>query len=201
MIKELVTKLHTYLGLFFLVYLWLFSLTGLFLNHPSWGVNDYRQDSKWVESTTVIVPAQSGDRFSKAEYYLSTLQLEGELTGVRDLEKEKQFRFEVNTPGEAVKVRVNSDTGETQIRRKTTDTYGMLNQLHIFNGMQRFDKDKQSLTWFATILWFIAMDALAGALILMVLFGFYMWLQTRKLIGGLVSLLLGVFVTGLFLFL
>jgi len=125
--------------------------------------------------------------------------LKGELTGVRDLEKENQFRFEVNTPGEVVRVKVNSDTGETEIRRKTSGTYGMLNQLHIFNGMQRFDKEKETLTWFATTLWFIAMDALAVALILMVFFGFYMWIQTQKLAGGITSLLLGTLFAVLFL--
>lgn len=199
MIKELVTKLHTYLGLLFLAYLWLFSLTGLFLNHPSWGVNDYRQDSNWVESTTTLVPATTGDRFSKANYYLRKLHLEGELNGVRDLEKEHQFRFEVNKPGEVIRVRVNSDTGEVQIRHKNNGTYGMLNQLHIFNGMQRFDREKETLTWFATTLWFIAMDALAVALILMVLFGFFMWFQTRKLAGGIASLLLGTLFAVVFL--
>ena len=100
-----------------------------------------------------------------------------------------------------VKVRVNSDTGETQTRRKKSGSYEMLNQLHIFNGMVRFDKGKEKLTWFAITLWLIAMDGLAVALILMVFFGFYMWLQTRKLAGGVISLLLGIFLAVLFLFL
>ena len=179
----------------------MFSLTGLFLNHPNWGVNDYRLESQWVESTVTLTPPESGDRYSRAEHYLGQLQLEGELIGVRDLEEQNQFRFEVNRPGQVVRVKVNSDTGEAQIRRKTSDTYGMLNQLHIFNGMQRFDKEKEALTWLASTLWFIAMDALAAALILMVFFGVCMWLQTRKLVGGFISLLLGISVTGLFLFL
>ena len=40
-------KLHYYLGLYFLFFLWLFSLTGLILNHGSWamamGGNDRRE--------------------------------------------------------------------------------------------------------------------------------------------------------------
>ena len=29
-------KLHIYIGLYFLLFLWLFSISGLFLNHPPW---------------------------------------------------------------------------------------------------------------------------------------------------------------------
>jgi hypothetical protein len=34
-------KLHYYLGLYFLFFLWLFSATGLMLNHQQWFTNLY----------------------------------------------------------------------------------------------------------------------------------------------------------------
>ena len=34
-------KLHYYLGLYFLFFLWLFSLTGLMLNHQQWFTDLY----------------------------------------------------------------------------------------------------------------------------------------------------------------
>ena len=37
-------KLHYYLGLYFLFFLWLFSLTGLMLNHQQWFTGLYERD-------------------------------------------------------------------------------------------------------------------------------------------------------------
>jgi len=199
MLKKLLTKFHFYLGLFFLVDLWLFSLTGLFLNHPDWSVNEYRKESHWVETTESVTLAQSGDRFEKANYYLSELNLEGELSNVQ--EQENQFRFRVRRPRNEAQVTIHFDTGKVQLRKKSTDTYGVLNTLHIFNGMQRFDPGKEKLTWFATRLWVIAMDGLAVGLIVLVLTGCYMWSQTQKIVSGAVSLLLGLGTALVFLFL
>ncbi len=199
MIKSLLTKFHIYLGLFFLVYLWLFSLTGLFLNHPQWGVNEYRTTSQWVESTATVSVAQGGNRFEQTEHYLEQLGLEGELFGMQ--ERENQFRFSVRKAGDETQVTINPATGETKIRRKKADFYGIANSLHIFNGMKRFDPKKETLTWLATKLWVIAMDGLAVGLIIMILTGLYMWLQTKKIIGGAISLFLGTGIGIVFLLL
>ncbi|HEX6070876.1 MAG TPA: hypothetical protein VFZ18_13670, partial [Longimicrobiaceae bacterium] len=34
-------RLHYYLGLYFLLFIWLFSLTGLLLNHSDWGFAEF----------------------------------------------------------------------------------------------------------------------------------------------------------------
>ena len=60
---------------------------------------------------------------------------------------------------------------------------------------------KEYLTWYATRLWVISMDGLALGLILLVLTALYMWLQTKKIISGAISLLLGTGVAIVFLFL
>lgn len=199
MLKKLLTKFHIYLGLFFLVDLWLFSLTGLFLNHPKWSVNDYRKESRWIETTALVTPAQSGAPLKNAEHYLAQLDLTGEVSNLR--EQENQFRFSVRNPGSEAQVTIDPRTGDVRLRKKTTDAYGTLNTLHIFNGMQRFDPNKDNLTWIATRLWVIAMDSLAVGLIVLILTGCYMWLQTKKIVGGAVSLLLGTGLALLFLFL
>ena len=70
-------------GPLFVVDLWLLSVTGLFLNHPKWRVNDYRANSQWIESTVSLRPATGEDPLEKADQYLRALGLEGELMGVR----------------------------------------------------------------------------------------------------------------------
>ena len=201
MIKKLLTKSHIYLGLFFVIYLWLLSLTGLFLNHPKWRVNDYRASAKWVDTTVAVTLATGEDPLEKANHYLRELGLEGELLGVRHVEKENQFRFDVYRPGNTAKVRIDLESGEAKISRRQMNSIGILNQLHTFGEMKRFDPRKEHLTWYATRLWVLSMDGLALGLILMVLTALYMWLQTKKIISGAISLLLGTGVAIVFLFL
>ena len=201
MIKKLLTKSHIYLGLFFVIYLWLLSLTGLFLNHPKWRVNDYRASAKWVDTTVAVTLATGEDPLEKANHYLRELGLEGELLGVRDVEKENQCRFDVYRPGNTAKVRIDLESGEAKISRRQMNSIGILNQLHTFGEMKRFDPRKEHLTWYATRLWVISMDGLALGLILMVLTALYMWLQTKKIISGAISLVLGTGIAIVFLFL
>lgn len=101
------------------------------------------------------------------------------------------FRFSVRKPGIEVRLSVDTRTGDVNLREKKTDNYGALNTLHIFNGMQRFDPEKETLTWFATNLWVVVMDGIAVGIIIMILTGIYIWLKGKKnLIGGTVCLLL-----------
>ena len=49
-------KLHYYLGLYFLFFLWLFSLTGLMLNHQQWFTDLYeRRETSY--DTAIETPA------------------------------------------------------------------------------------------------------------------------------------------------
>ena len=201
MIKKVLTKSHIYLGLFFVIYLWLLSLTGLFLNHPKWRVNDYRASAKWIETTFAVTLAAGEDPLEKANHYLRELGLEGELLGVRDVEKEKQFRFDVYKPGNTAKVIIDLESSQARIRTRQMNSIGILNQLHTFGEMKRFDPKKENLTWFATRLWVISMDGLAVGLILLVLTALYMWFQSKKIISGAISLLLGTGIAIIFLFL
>lgn len=200
MIKSFLTKFHYHLGLFLLVYLWLFSLTGLFLNHPNWSVNDYRKESQWIDKTASVTPAGSSDLLKNAENYLEQLDLKGEVSNLRA--EENLFRFNVRKPGIEVRLTIDTNKGDVQLREKKTDNYGALNTLHIFNGMQRFDPKKEHLTWYATKLWVIAMDGLAIGIIILIFTGFYIWLKTKKnLISGTVCLLLGTILAIMFLYL
>jgi len=38
-------RLHYYLGLYFLLFIWLFSFTGLLLNHPRWSLSRIPNDA------------------------------------------------------------------------------------------------------------------------------------------------------------
>jgi hypothetical protein len=52
-------KAHYYLGLYLLLFIWLFSLTGLLLNHPRWALSRIPNESNPPYERTTELP--SGD--------------------------------------------------------------------------------------------------------------------------------------------
>src|SRR4026209_2868071 len=72
-------KLHFYLGLYFLFFLWLFSLTGLLLNHGRWamaGAANRRQESRYERS--IEIPNGNTD-LDRARDMMRQLNLVGEV--------------------------------------------------------------------------------------------------------------------------
>lgn len=200
--KKYLTKCHIYIGLFFMADIWLLALTGLLLNHPHWGVNDYREETEWsTESVETVSLIETGDPQEKAEQYMQQLGIESELLGTRDLPDKGEFHFNTKKPGQDLRIVVDTAAGEARIEQKEYGFWGTVNQLHIFGEMKRFAAQKESTTWFATKLWVASMDGLAVGLILLVFTGIYMWLKTKKIITGGVSLLCGVGIALFFLLL
>ena len=119
-----------------MVDLWLFSLTGLFLNHPQWAVNEYRANTEWIEAAVAVTSPGGEDPLENANHYLRELSLEGELIGVRELKEKHEFRFDVLRPGYKVRVRIDQQSGTAKVSRQKFDGYGMLNQLHTFTAMK-----------------------------------------------------------------
>jgi len=52
-------KLHFYAGLFLLFFMWLFALSGLLLNHPTWSFTEFWNNRKQTNyEREITVPGQ-----------------------------------------------------------------------------------------------------------------------------------------------
>ena len=72
-------KLHYYAGLFLLFFLWLFAVTGLVLNHPTWNFAESwknRKDTNYEREITAPGPEVKGD-LGQAREILKQLGIEG----------------------------------------------------------------------------------------------------------------------------
>ena len=72
-------KLHYYLGLFLLFFLWLFSLTGLLLNHGSWrlaAAANQRQETRYEQT---LAPLSGDSDLARAKNAADQLGLTGEI--------------------------------------------------------------------------------------------------------------------------
>jgi len=55
-------KVHIFLGLYFLFFLWLFCLSGVVLNHPKWRIAGFWSERKQISSELPISrPAETDD--------------------------------------------------------------------------------------------------------------------------------------------
>jgi hypothetical protein len=71
-------RLHYYLGLYFLLFIWLFSFTGLLLNHPRWSLSRIPNDAKPAYERP-IEPPRGGADLERARDVMRQLRLTGEI--------------------------------------------------------------------------------------------------------------------------
>ena len=60
-------RLHFYIGLYLLFFLWLFAFTGLILNHPGWTFAEFWPNRKQTAFEREIKPPPAGPDLAQAE--------------------------------------------------------------------------------------------------------------------------------------
>ncbi|MEX2284118.1 MAG: PepSY-associated TM helix domain-containing protein [Gemmatimonadota bacterium] len=190
-------RLHFYVGLYFLLFIWLFSISGLLLNHSQWSVAQF-WDKREESSSVLEIRALSATADEAIAHELSQqLGVVGEVGRIERAENGR-FRLQVNRPGRTLQIEADLAARSASVKEITVNAAGVLDALHRFTGV-RVDDPKEQRDWLLTGLWSFAMDALAVGLGIMVLSGVYMWFRLRKnRRAGLVALSAGVVSCGFF---
>jgi len=191
-------RLHYYLGLYFLLFLWLFSLTGLLLNHPRWALSRIPNDPGPSYEQT-IEPPVGDSAIARAHDVMRRLGLSGEVEWPSQ-QTPGRFDFNIAIPRRATQVRVDLATGRATVQHIDRSAWSALRISHAFSG-SRYNNPSSSRDWLLTTVWVIAMDALALGLLVMVAGSYYMWyrLKPRRTLGWIV-LAAGLTSCGLFAF-
>ncbi len=192
-------KIHIYLGLFFLFFLWLFSLSGVVLNHPKWrfaGFWDERRQSTYEIPVTFTA---GGEELAAARELIGRLGIRGEVAGPINHAGNGEWNFRVVRPGDIYEIKAVPGKGSATINRTHVNVWGISNMLHSFTGVRRTDPELHQ-NWWATGMWRFSMDALAVSLAIMVLSGIYMWFgRLQRRLYGALALALGVATLAAFL--
>jgi hypothetical protein len=172
-------KLHFYLGLFFLFFLWLFSLTGLLLNHGRWQIaQTANQRTETREERVIRTPAGATD-LEHAEDLMHQLGLVGEIELPTAPQAVGRFDFSVNRPKDASQVKVDLAGMRASIQHFDNGSWAVFRIFHTFSG-SRFNQPDSHRDWIVTTAWVLAMDALCAGLIVMVLGSYYMWFRFKR---------------------
>src|SRR5436190_20814459 len=178
-------KIHFYLGLYFLFFLWLFSLTGLLLNHGQWlmAANE-RKETRYERP--IDLPAGTTD-LGRARDVMRQLNLRGEIDLPDAQQQAGRLAFNVSRPSDASQVRVDLDTRVASIQHFDNSGWATFRIFHTFSG-SRYNQPASQREWMVTSIWVLAMDALAAGLIVMVLGSYYMWwrLKPKRQLGFII---------------
>lgn len=190
-------RLHYYLGLYFLFFLWLFSLTGLMLNHQNWFRDLY--DRHQVSYDPAIQTPAGDTRTEQTLDLMRQLDLRGEVDWPAS-QPVGHIDFNVARPNGAAQVRVDLNAKQAYIKEFTNSELHAFQIFHTFSGT-RFNQPASRRDWIVTSAWVFAMDALAVGLIVMVAGSYYMWWRLKKQkVLGVIALAAGCVICGAFVF-
>ena len=175
-LQEWNRKLHYYLGLYFLLFLWLFAITGLIMNHATWF--PYKPPRTTTEHT--LRPPRVGSGLERAQDVARQLGLTGEVILPASQSKPDRFGFTLVRPGLKQQIEIDLATGHTRVLEITLSTLDTFKTMHTHNGLKMtFNEPAPLRDWGMTSVWTFFMDALSIGLIFMVLSSMYMWYQLR----------------------
>ncbi len=191
-------KLHFYLGLYFLFFLWLFAFTGLLLNHSNWQFAQFWPERVETSFERSVQLSTSDSNIEQATDIMRQLELTGEIDWPTQAPVPGQLNFAVNRPGTLNRVSVDLAQNRATVQNIRINSWGVMRALHSFSGTRR-NSPTASRDWVLTTVWVVAMDALSVGILLMVFSSYYMWfrLKQKRSLGWL-SLGTGVISCGLF---
>jgi hypothetical protein len=195
-------KLHFYSGLFLIVFLWLFAVTGLLLNHPNWTFHEsWRNRTETTFQLPIVAPAPAlTSDLDQARDLMRQMSIEGEILWTTIRADNAPFVFQVRTPRHFYFISADIAHGHADIRHATVNAWGIAKILHTFTGSPSTDP-RNRRDWILTAIWAYSMDFVAAGLIFMVMSSLYLWLkQPAKLLPGALCLASGSLICGLFCF-
>src|SRR5882762_8005172 len=169
-------RLHIHLGLLLLLFVWLFSLSGLLLNHGGWKFASFweqRQESK----IDIAVPFSALTDPDPEARIMEFLKISGEVQQQKRTAEALEFR--VQSPGIVTDVSIALTTGSGTKKVMKYNVWGKWRTLHTFNGMSK-ENPSQSPNWLITTIWRFTMDGIAIGLIITCLSSWIMWYNVRK---------------------
>lgn len=189
-------RLHYYLGLYFLFFVWLFALTGLLLNHGSWTFAEFWPNRKISNVERPIEVPAAGSALENARNVMRQLDLAGEIQWLATPPDAMRLEFRVTRPGQQFDVKADWQAGRATLQRTEVNAWGVMRILHTFTGV-RLNDPKNQRDWVLTTVWALAMDAVAAGLVVMVISGLIMWYGLPgKRTWGMIALGSGILVCG-----
>jgi hypothetical protein len=187
-------RVHYFIGLYLLFFCWLFTFTGLLLNHPRWTFDEFWPNRIQSTSEHQISAPPAGSNVDRARDVMRQLGIAGEIQWPGSQPASGALAFQVSRPGLVMEVSADLRADRVTLRRNALNAWGVMHVLHTFTGMPAGNPGNER-DWIVTTVWALSMDAVAAGLIVMVVSSYIMWYRLKaKRLWGTIALVLG-FVT------
>jgi hypothetical protein len=192
-------RLHIHIGLFLILFIWLFSFSGLLLNHGDWKFSSFWEKRK-EKKTEIAVSVPPGlDSLQRLKSILYQLKISGEVTNVKMTADSADFS--VSYPGHVSNIHADFKNGRCVQNELSYNIWGKLRTLHTFNGSNR-DNPGAEPNWLLTSVWRFSMDVIAVGLIFLSISSWIMWYKIRhNYVWGYLALIIGFVMAAWFIFL
>lgn len=191
-------RLHIYVGLYLLLFTWLFAFTGLLLNHGQWKFAEFWANRKQSRAEYAIRVQAAGSDLAQAEEILRQTGIQGEIEWTKKRVSEEVLEFRASRPGRIHEIRADLAAGRAVVSRIDFNAWGVARTLHTFTGARINDR-RNARDWWATKAWAYSMDAASAGLIFLALSGVWVWWRAgRRRVWGLLALSAGTVACGLF---
>ena len=185
-------KLHSYVGLYLLVFVWLFAVSGLIINHPKWPMQNWWPARKQERFEKPLRPVGGTTRLERARDVLAQLGIAGEIGWNGPAAPPGRLVFRAGRPGTSYEIDADLAGGVARVAKTTVNGWGALHIMHTFSGVHAGEPE-DTRDWAMTRVWSFSMDAVAVGLAFMVLSSWWIWFRAgRKRLWGALALAAGL---------
>ncbi len=184
-------KTHIYLGLFLLLFIWLFGFSGLLLNHH-WEYSNSWEKRKESSFDKTIEIGLERDKHILAGEIMDKIDVDGSIYNLRYSSDSMRLNFIAAQPGTRYDIKSDLNDGKINVKETKLDGWDAMRSLHKLRNPTQKEQGERYQPVLAFI-WSLSIDIVSVGLIIICLGGWYLWLQVskRRFYFGLISISLG----------
>ncbi len=181
-------KIHIHLGLFSLLFIWLFGISGLLLNHH-WEFANSWEKRKVISYDKMIEISKVREKHTLVNEIMNNLNLNGSIVNLRYSTDSVYLNFIISKPGTRYDIQAGLNDGKILIKETKLDQWAVLRSLHKLRNPTQKEQEEIYQPIMAFI-WSLSLDIISVSLIIICLGSWYMWLQIpkKRFYLGLVSI-------------
>ena len=136
-------RIHYYLGLYLLLFLWQFSFTGMLLNHPRWTFAEFWANRQQTSFELPIQAPPPGGDLVQARDIMRQAGVHGEIDWTRSRTDPSRLDFRASRPGHIFEIKTDLQQGRSTVQRIDLNAWGVARILHTFTGVRMTDSRNQ----------------------------------------------------------
>ncbi len=184
-------KIHIYIGLYLLFFIWLFGFSGLLLNHH-WEFANFWEERKEISYDKTIAISREREQYILVHEIMNKIELNGSISNLKFSNDSILFSFIISKPGTRYDIQANLIDGNILIKEMKFNKWGIMRALHVLRNPTIKEQGNRYQSALASI-WGFSMDIVSVSLILLCFGGWYLWIKAprKRFYLGLISIACG----------